>query len=111
MRRTPVSLILLLTLSPALHAEVLNRVVLRINYRIATLRDYQQRRQEMVREILRREQDPEDRQRLIGFDPAEQPEVESLIARAADAAQMFAAESIEKAMNVYNPDAAGPEVD
>ena len=48
---------------------------------------------------------------LATFDPAEQPEVESLIARAADAAQMFAAESIEKVMNVYNPEAAGPEVD
>jgi peptidyl-prolyl cis-trans isomerase SurA len=44
---------------------VLNRVVLRINDRIATLRDYEQRRREMVREILRREQDPEERQRLI----------------------------------------------
>jgi peptidyl-prolyl cis-trans isomerase SurA len=65
MRRTLVSLILLLSLSPALHAEMLNRVVLRINDRIATLRDYEQRRREMVREILRREQDPEERQRLI----------------------------------------------
>ncbi len=66
MRRTLVSLTLLLTLSPALHAEVLNRVVLRVNDRIATLLDYRQRREEMVREILRREQDPEERQRLLG---------------------------------------------
>ncbi len=48
---------------------------------------------------------------LATFEPAEQPDVESLIARAADAAQMFAAESIDKVMNAYNPDAAGPEVD
>lgn len=66
MRRTLVSLILALTLSPALHAEVLNRVVLRVNDRIATLRDYQQRRQEMVQEVLRREQDPQERQRILG---------------------------------------------
>ena len=66
MRRTLVSSILLLALTPALHAEVLNRVVLRINDRIATLLDYRQRREDMVREILRREQDPEERQRLLG---------------------------------------------
>ncbi len=66
MRRTLVSLILVLTLSPALHAEVLNRIVLRVNDRIATLRDYQQRRQEMVQEVMRREQDPQERQRLLG---------------------------------------------
>lgn len=66
MRRTVLSLLLLLAAAPALHAEMLNRIVLRINDRIATLRDYQLRRQEMVREILRREQDSEERQRLIG---------------------------------------------
>lgn len=65
MRRTLVSLALLLTLSPALGAEVLNRVVLRVNDRIATLLDYRHRREDMVREILRREQDAEERQRLI----------------------------------------------
>jgi parvulin-like peptidyl-prolyl isomerase len=65
MRRTLVSLALLLTLSPALHAEVLNRVVLRVNDRIATLLDYRHRREEMAREVLRREQDPEERQRLL----------------------------------------------
>jgi PTH1 family peptidyl-tRNA hydrolase len=48
---------------------------------------------------------------LATFDPTEQPEVESLITRAADAAQMFTAESIEKVMNAYNPEPAGPEVD
>jgi peptidyl-prolyl cis-trans isomerase SurA len=65
MRRLLVSSMLLLILAPALRAEVLNRVVLRVNDRIATLYDYQQRRADMVREILRREQDPEERQRLI----------------------------------------------
>ena len=66
MRRTLVSFALLLALSPALHAEVLNRIVLRINDRIATLLDYRQRREDMTQEILRREQDPEERQRLLG---------------------------------------------
>ena len=66
MRRTLVSLALLCTLCPALQAEVLNRIVLRVNDRIATLLDYRQRREEMVREILRREQDAEERQRLLG---------------------------------------------
>jgi peptidyl-prolyl cis-trans isomerase SurA len=66
MRRTVLSLLLLLAASPALHAEMLNRIVLRVNDRIATLRDYQLRRQEIVREILRREQDSEERRRLIG---------------------------------------------
>ena len=66
MRKPVVSLILLLSLSPVLHAEMLNRVVLRINDRIATLLDYRQRREDMVREILRREQDADERQRLLG---------------------------------------------
>ena len=48
---------------------------------------------------------------LARFDPVERPEVERLIARGADAAQMFVAEGIEKVMNAYNPDAAGPEID
>lgn len=65
MRRTLASLLLLSTLAPAAHAEVINRVVLRINDRIATLFDYQERRQEMASEIVRREQDPEERQRLL----------------------------------------------
>jgi parvulin-like peptidyl-prolyl isomerase len=64
------SLILALTLAPAsasrAGAEVLNRVVLRINDQIATLYDYQQHREELVRDILRREQDSGERQRLLG---------------------------------------------
>jgi PTH1 family peptidyl-tRNA hydrolase len=47
---------------------------------------------------------------LARFDPAELPEVDRLITRAADAAQMFIVEGIEKVMNTYNPDATGPEV-
>jgi len=66
MRRTLVSLLFLIALSPVLHAEMLNRIVLRINDRVLTLRDYQLRREDMVREILRRVQDAEERQRLIG---------------------------------------------
>jgi len=48
---------------------------------------------------------------LATFEPAERPEVEALITRAADAAQMFTVESIEKVMNAYNPDATGSDVD
>ena len=48
---------------------------------------------------------------LSTFDQAEAPEVEILIARAADAAQMFAAEDIAKVMNAYNPGPADPDVD
>ena len=48
---------------------------------------------------------------LSKFEPDERAELESFIARAADAAEMFAVEGIDKVMNVYNPDATGPEVD
>ena len=48
---------------------------------------------------------------LSTFEPDERAELDSFIARAADAAEMFAAEGIEKVMNMYNPDATGPEVD
>jgi len=47
---------------------------------------------------------------LAKFDPPELPEVDRLVTRAADAAQMFVAEGIDKVMNAYNPDAAGPDV-
>ena len=47
---------------------------------------------------------------LATFDPPELPEVDRLIARAADAAQMFIVEDIDTVMNTYNPDATGPEV-
>jgi peptidyl-tRNA hydrolase, PTH1 family len=46
---------------------------------------------------------------LSTFERGEQAELESLIARAADAAEMFAAEGISRVMNAYNPDAAAPD--
>jgi PTH1 family peptidyl-tRNA hydrolase len=48
---------------------------------------------------------------LATFEPAERPDVEGLITRAADAAQMFTAENIETVMNKYNPEAAASELD
>jgi parvulin-like peptidyl-prolyl isomerase len=64
------TLVLACALTPALipkaGAEVLNRVVLRVNDQIATLYDYQQHREELVRDILHREQDAGERQRLLG---------------------------------------------
>ena len=48
---------------------------------------------------------------LARFEPGERAELETFIARAADAAEMFAVDGIEKVMNQYNPDATAPEVD
>jgi peptidyl-tRNA hydrolase, PTH1 family len=48
---------------------------------------------------------------LARFEPGERAELEAFIARAADAAEMFAVEGIEKVMNQYNPDATAPEID
>ena len=48
---------------------------------------------------------------LAKFEPGERAELEGFIARAADAAEMFVVEGIEKVMNAYNPDAAGPDAD
>ncbi len=50
---------------PALHAEVLNRIVLRVNDRIATLHDYEKRREAVIADMGRRTQDPEERQRHL----------------------------------------------
>ena len=57
----------LLVLAPGvLRAEVTNRIVLRINEQIATLRDYSLRRQEVTRDIMRRtDMNPEERQQLL----------------------------------------------
>ena len=67
-RRLP-SLTLLLALSlalaPAARADVLNRIVLRVNDQIATLYEYQQHRDEVVRDVLHREQDGDERQRQL----------------------------------------------
>jgi len=43
---------------------------------------------------------------LSTFEPAERADLESLIARAADAAEMFAAEGIARVMNTYNAEPA-----
>lgn len=49
-----------------LRAEVSNRIVLRINDQIATLRDYSLRRQEAARDIMRRtDLQPEEKNRLL----------------------------------------------
>jgi len=48
---------------------------------------------------------------LATFEPGERAELEGFITRAADAAEMFAVEGIEKLMNTYNPEATGPEID
>src|SRR3954447_18478889 len=64
------TLILAFALAPAListaRAEVLNRVVLRINDQIATLYDYQQHREELVPATPPRERDGGEPQRLLG---------------------------------------------
>ncbi|HEY0783969.1 MAG TPA: peptidyl-prolyl cis-trans isomerase [Thermoanaerobaculia bacterium] len=51
--------------APTLSADVVNQVVLRVNDRIATLVDYQRRREDSVREIMRREQDPKEQRRQL----------------------------------------------
>jgi len=48
---------------------------------------------------------------LSTFEPAARAGLDEFIARAADAAELFAAEGISKVMNVYNPGAAVPETD
>jgi parvulin-like peptidyl-prolyl isomerase len=50
---------------PALHAEVLNRVVLRVNDHIATLYDYEQRKQAFIDEVNRRDQDPAEKRQIL----------------------------------------------
>ncbi|HYH47517.1 MAG TPA: peptidyl-prolyl cis-trans isomerase [Thermoanaerobaculia bacterium] len=59
--------VLLLAGAPglALHAEVLNGVVLRVNDHIATLRDYQLRKQAFVEEVSRRQEDPVEKRRTL----------------------------------------------
>jgi PTH1 family peptidyl-tRNA hydrolase len=48
---------------------------------------------------------------LSKFEPAEREQLESVITRAADAAEMFAAEGIIKVMNTYNADDAASATD
>jgi len=59
------SLLLALSLAPAVRAEVVNRIVLRVNDQIATLYDYERHREELTRDLMRRDQDSDDRQRLL----------------------------------------------
>lgn len=47
---------------------------------------------------------------LSGFEPDEKAGLEEFIARAADAAQLFAVDGIAAVMNRYNPDATDPEL-
>ena len=48
---------------------------------------------------------------LAKFEPAEREQLESIVTRAADAAEMFAAEGIVKVMNTYNADDAESATD
>ena len=48
---------------------------------------------------------------LSKFEASEQPALEEFIARAADAAEMFAVDGIAKVMNAYNPEATAPEAE
>ena len=46
---------------------------------------------------------------LSKFEPGELAALDTFVTRAADAAEMFAADGIAKVMNTYNADPAGPE--
>jgi PTH1 family peptidyl-tRNA hydrolase len=48
---------------------------------------------------------------LATFEPGERAELDMFIARAADAAEMFAVDGIQTVMNRYNPETTAPEVD
>jgi PTH1 family peptidyl-tRNA hydrolase len=48
---------------------------------------------------------------LSTFESGERAELETFIARAADAAEMFAVDGIGKVMNTYNPESTAPEID
>jgi len=48
---------------------------------------------------------------LAKFESGERADLETFITRAADAAEMFAVEGIDKVMNMYNPDATAPDND
>ncbi len=63
----PILFLAVLALPPVLGAEILNRVVLRVNDQIATLYDFEQRRENMARELLRQpDLSPEDRTKVLG---------------------------------------------
>lgn len=46
---------------------------------------------------------------LSTFEADERKDLDEFVTRAADAAEMFAAEGIARVMNQYNPDTAGPD--
>ena len=48
---------------------------------------------------------------LSKFDAPERTALEAFIGRAADAAEMFAAEGIDRVMNAYNPGTTAPDTD
>jgi PTH1 family peptidyl-tRNA hydrolase len=48
---------------------------------------------------------------LARFEPEEQAEIDHAILRAADAAELFATDGIEKVMNVFNKLESAPESD
>ena len=48
---------------------------------------------------------------LSKFEAGERADLETFIARAADAAEMFAVDGIGKVMNTYNPEVTAPEID
>src|SRR5688572_10950678 len=59
-------LLALLLLPAALRAELVNKVVLRVNDQIATLYDYEQRRAGMAQEVLRQQDlSAEERRQLL----------------------------------------------
>jgi parvulin-like peptidyl-prolyl isomerase len=65
-RLLPVLLLAFLSIPSVLGAEVLNRVVLRVNDQIATLYDYELRRSNMARELLRQpDLEPDERTKLM----------------------------------------------
>jgi PTH1 family peptidyl-tRNA hydrolase len=48
---------------------------------------------------------------LSKFEPGERAELDTFIARAADAAELFAVDGIATVMNRYNPETTAPELD
>jgi parvulin-like peptidyl-prolyl isomerase len=55
--------------SSGVHADTLNKVVLRVNDQISTLYDYNRRREDFVRDLSRREMDGEERSRALAQAP------------------------------------------
>jgi peptidyl-prolyl cis-trans isomerase SurA len=58
-------LLLPLLPAPAAAVDTLNKIVLRVNDQVATLHDYQERREQAVKEVMRREGDAAERMRQL----------------------------------------------